>query len=118
MTTPMTMNSKLISEAFISLWRGEGVLIAVDPKHPLAILPEHLLTKGYQASITLDYNPEAVIPIADLVTDDVGISATLSFDQIPCKTFVPWEAILGIAPREPLPAPPKAKPARHLSLVK
>ena len=124
MTTPMTMSNEIISEAFISMWQDEGVLIAVDPKHPLAILPKHLAA---QESITLDYDPGAVIPIVDLNTDDVGISATLSFDRTPCKTFVPWEAVLGIAPRLPSSPGPKIKAtmgpdkkqrARHLSLVK
>jgi hypothetical protein len=35
-------------------------------------------------------------PIPDLVCDEHGISATLSFNQTPHETFVPWAAVLGI----------------------
>jgi hypothetical protein len=120
----MTMNSKLISEAFTCLWSEEGVLIAVNPKHPHAILPKHLVE---QEHIILDYDPCAIVPINDLVTDETGIAATLSFDRTPCKTFVPWEAVLGIAPRlqtSPTPeikatmGPGKKQRPRHLAIVR
>lgn len=111
------MNEKLLQEAFISLWKSEGVLIAVNHHHPDAILPSYLKDRE---NVVLDYDPFAIVPITDLVTDSEGIRATLSFDRIPCKTFVPWEAVLGIQPRlSQNQAPSQApKPKRHLSLVK
>jgi hypothetical protein len=39
------------------------------------------------------------IPIPDLKWDTRGISATLSFDQSPFATFVPWEAVVAIGPK-------------------
>lgn len=35
-------------------------------------------------------------PIHDLVCDDLGIKAILSFSQEPHETFVPWKAVLAI----------------------
>jgi hypothetical protein len=35
-------------------------------------------------------------PIADLLYDNVGIRATLSFNQKPYITFVPWKAVWAI----------------------
>ena len=36
-------------------------------------------------------------PIPDLVIDDEGIRATLSFNRVPFSTFIPWSAIYLIA---------------------
>ena len=46
---------------------------------------------------TLVYGLDMPKPISDLVIDDAGIHATLSFGGLGWhKTFVPWEAVLGL----------------------
>lgn len=42
----------------------------------------------------LDYGDNMAKPIPDLETTNDGISATLSFQNKPIKTFVPWSAIV------------------------
>ena len=46
---------------------------------------------------TLVYGLDMAKPIPDLVIDEAGIHATLSFGGLGWhKTFVPWEAVLGL----------------------
>ena len=48
--------------------------------------------------VCLEYELDAVVPIPDLVADDEGIRATLSFSRQPHATFVPWKAVMAMAP--------------------
>ena len=50
-----------------------------------------------QAHLRLDYGYGFTPPIPDLVIDDAGIRATLSFNRVPFSTFIPWSAIYLIA---------------------
>ena len=50
-----------------------------------------------QAHLRLDYGYGFTPPIPDLVIDDAGIHATLSFNRVPFSTFIPWSAIYLIA---------------------
>jgi len=57
---------------------------------------------------SLAYGLDMPKPIEDLQVDDTGIHATLSFGGLGWhKTFVPWEAVLGLRCEGPRP---KAKP--------
>ena len=47
----------------------------------------------------LEYGWSMPISIPDHKWDNKGISATLSFDQSPFHTFVPWDAIVAIGPK-------------------
>ena len=92
-------------------------MIGLRPQCPGTRLPKHLMENEL---VVLDYNPCAVVPITDLQTNDLGILATLSFGRTAHKTFVPWEAIVGMKTREEAEteeAAPSPKPKRHLSLV-
>lgn len=44
--------------------------------------------------VTLEYGHDMPNPIPDLEITDAGVAATLSFHQIPVKTFVPWAAVV------------------------
>ena len=57
-----------------------------------ADVPAHMKITG----LCLEYGLNTPVLIPDLRTDDKGISATLSFNQAPCLTFVPWEAVFVI----------------------
>ena len=57
---------------------------------------------------SLAYGLNMAKPIEDLQVDDTGIHATLSIGGLGWhKTFVPWEAVLGLRCERPRP---KAKP--------
>ena len=47
----------------------------------------------------LEYGWNMPVRIHDLTWNAVGISATLSFDQTPYETFVPWTSIIAMAPK-------------------
>jgi hypothetical protein len=108
-----------------------------DARRTGVVLPARLLGDGH---VRLDYGYGLRPPIPDLLVDDDGIRATLSFNRAPFATFVPWSAVYLIAdfdgngavwqddippdlldtapPPEPEPQPPKRPRPSHLKLVK
>lgn len=115
--------------------------VHLDARRPGVVLPRRFLG---EAHLRLDYGYGLVPPIPDLVIDDSGVQATLSFNRQPFATFIPWSAVYLIAdfdgngavwqedipsdlmvdseqsapPEEkPDPPPPKPRPS-HLKLVK
>lgn len=119
--------------------------VHLDGRREGVILPDHLRGDGH---VRLDYGYGFSPPIPDLVIDDQGIHATLSFRRVPFRTFVPWSSIYliadfdgngavwqedlpkdlvdeteteGLPPREPepdAPRPGKKPRPNHLKLVK
>jgi stringent starvation protein B len=71
--------------------------VHLDARRPGVVLPPRLLGDGH---VRLDYAYGFTPPIHDLVVDDEGIHATLSFNRVATKTFVPWSAIYLIADYE------------------
>jgi len=57
------------------------------------------LPAGVTLPTMLEYGWGLPIPMLDLSCGETGIRATLSFNQTPFDTFVPWEAVVAIAPR-------------------
>lgn len=68
--------------------------VHLDARRDGVVLPARLLGDGH---VRLNYGYHFSPPIPDLVVDDDGIHATLSFDRRPFGTFVPWSAIYLIA---------------------
>src|SRR3954466_8564262 len=68
--------------------------VHLDARRPDVQLPARFLG---QAHLRLDYGYGFTPPIPDLVIDDAGIHATLSFNRIPFATFIPWSAVYLIA---------------------
>jgi hypothetical protein len=84
--------------------------------HERLVVPASVVPAAGNANV-LSYGLDMPTPIPDLVVDERGISATLSFSRTPCETFVPWEAVVGVRGYGEVAARP-AKPARpKLSLV-
>lgn len=52
-----------------------------------------------RADTVLEYGHYMPNPIPDLEWTHEGIHATLSFNAIPHKTFVPWDSVLAIEPK-------------------
>jgi hypothetical protein len=106
-----------LRDTFVALWESGGVLVGVDGGHPDLIIPAELR----QTIFTLDYDPNAVVPITGFQISEDGIMATLSFARRDQKTFVPWEAVIGLMPRlndcPPSGSPPTPAKRNHLKLV-
>ena len=69
-----------------------GLSLIVDGTAEGVELPAHVRANP----LVLMYELEPVVPIPDLVVDDTGIRATLSFSREPCATFIPWAAVRGM----------------------
>lgn len=133
---------KIITELvtrFNELWSQGGVKIAVNATAPGVILPKQIVDNAPKKIITLqqsdgsssqisiavvllNYPLHPVIPIDDLQVGTTGISATLSFNRTPHKTFIPWTATLGLASLYDEPdgeeLPPAVPPKRgHLRSI-
>jgi hypothetical protein len=68
--------------------------VHLDARRDGVVLPSRLRADGH---VRLDYGYRLQPPIPDLVVDDDGIRATLSFNRTPFATFVPWSAVYLIA---------------------
>lgn len=79
------------------------VSIGVDTTHLEVVIPKHLLGVG---DIELQYGLNLANPIPDLDVGYDGISATLSFNRIPFKTFIPWAAVKWMKAGQPGPVGP------------
>jgi len=105
-----------LKDLFEALWGSSGVVIAiVDRNFPGLDIPEHL--RAGECPLVLRYDANPVIPIPDLELTPLGLSATLSFDRTPRKTFVPWEAIDEIASIHEQAPEEKTNKKPRLSLV-
>jgi hypothetical protein len=129
-------------EVMLALLDRAEARVHLDARHAGVQLPERFRS---EAHLRLDYGYGFQPPIPDLTVDDQGISATLSFNRTPFRTFVPWAAVYLIAdfdgngavwqedipadlkmdvPPEPgesappPPEPPKKPRPSHLKLVK
>jgi len=69
--------------------------IHLDPRRPGVVVPMQVSS---QPSLTLAVAHSGLrIPIPDLVVDDDGIRATLSFGKQPFACVLPWSAVYGLA---------------------
>jgi hypothetical protein len=127
-------------EVMLTLLERAEARVHLDARRPGVQLPPRFLG---EAHLRLDYGYGFVPPIPDLVVDDDGVRATLSFNRHPFATFIPWSAVYLIAdfegngavwqedipadlmvdadptslPDKPPDPPPKPRPS-HLKLVK
>lgn len=99
-------------ESGLSLCDKVHLLIS---QHPDLVVPAHVQPSAQQP-LHLEYGLNFPIPIPDIKADDSGVSATLSFDRSPYKTFVPWDAVVGMVYGTIHPSAPPKRP--KLSIVK
>jgi hypothetical protein len=71
----------------------------LDPRRPGVQVPARFRTLK---QLVLEYGDDMPVPIPDLVLDDRGIAATLSFDRKPVATFVPWSAVFALVDEKQL----------------
>jgi hypothetical protein len=97
------MTSKLkriIAEELLST--EFSFLVTMNVEHPGVGVPAHVKLGALRLSpqvavVSLVVGYKLSIPIQDLVVDDEGITATLSFNRTPYWCSMPWDAILGFA---------------------
>ena len=76
------------------LEEGDVVVVYVIPSKSLKLPP------GLLYPALLEYGLNMPNPIDNLHWTEEGIYATLSFNQTPHETFVPWDSVVGIGPKE------------------
>lgn len=68
--------------------------VHLDPRRPGVVVPERFT---HQPALVLAYGRSGLrVPIVDLVVDDDGIRATLSFSNTPFACTVPWSSIFAL----------------------
>lgn len=100
-----------MKDEFVDLLARFADVRAAFVRHVELKVPESVLPEEGEARV-LSYGLDMPVPIPDLEITDAGISATLSFSRSPRKTFVPWDAVVGVRGYFPKP-----KPRPRLSLV-
>jgi hypothetical protein len=102
----MKLPAKL--HVFQRLYGLGQVNLHIDARRPEVVVPDKFRSNHH---LVLTYGANMAIPIVDLQLTKAGISATLSLDQQPCFTFIPWEAVycvnnadgLGVLYKEEVP---------------
>jgi hypothetical protein len=88
-----------------------SVYVHLDSRRPGVIVPTGLKQAQLVLQLGLNLKP---FPIRELIIDDKGFSATLSFGRAPFPVFVPWAAVFliagdsGIGCQYPKDVPPEA----------
>lgn len=104
------------------------VLVLFDPRSVLVQVPDAYRGKPTLA-LRVGYNLQP--PIADLVIDTTGFDGSFSFNRVPYRCVVPWEAVFALhnerremiamwpssIPEEILTPAAGPEKKRHLSLV-
>lgn len=88
---PYIQPSKHIVAQYI-LSRGY-LYLHLDPRKMNVVVPAWF---KHQADLCLEIGTNMPIPIPDLVVDEVGIHATLSFARSPFVCFIPWTAVFAL----------------------
>lgn len=77
---------------FVHLLRTYPIVrVVVDADHPDVYLPSR-----FTGRVGLDYGLNMAVPIPDMMPDEHGVTATLSFSGRPFPTDVPWDAVVAI----------------------
>jgi len=79
--------------ARVLLSNAKTVQISLDARRSGVIVPPFLAN---ESRLVLEVGSGMAIPIPDLMLDEEGVSATLSFNRKPFKCKVPWTAIFSL----------------------
>jgi stringent starvation protein B len=77
-------------DAFFAFFGEGSVFVYLDARRSGVKVPPEF---AENRQLLLQYGDNMPIPIPDLVVNDEGITATLSFSRMPHRTFVPWSAV-------------------------
>jgi hypothetical protein len=76
---------------------GDAVLVGFDARADGVVLPRAVQR---QSLVWLQYGKRLAVPIGGLRLGAEGLSAILSFERKPRKTFIPWGAVKSIVTRD------------------
>jgi hypothetical protein len=80
-------------QVMLELLKDAWVYVQLDPRRQGVDLPEFL---RQEPRLVLQYGYNMPVPIHDLVVDEEGIKATLSFRRVAHATVIPWSAVFAI----------------------
>jgi hypothetical protein len=80
-------------EVTLAILDSGSLFIHLDPRRPGVRAPSWLAS---QSQLVLQVGRHMAIPIPDLVVDEQGIRATLSFRRVPFLCVVPWGSIYAL----------------------
>jgi hypothetical protein len=81
----------------VELLKDAWVYVHLDPRREGVVLPDFLRE---QPRVVLQYGYNMPVPIVDLMVDEQGIGATLSFRRVAQGTFIPWSAVFALTDGE------------------
>ena len=80
-------------DVMVELLKDAWVYVHLDPRREGVSVPEQFRELP---RLVLQYGYNMPVPIYDLKVDEQGISATLSFRQVPHLTIIPWSAVFAL----------------------
>lgn len=84
-------------EVALSILAKSNLLVHLDPRRTGVVVPPTLRA---QPRLTLEVGYRMAVPITDLVVDDAGISATLSFNRSPFWCSLPWSSVFALVEKD------------------
>jgi stringent starvation protein B len=81
-------------DAFLAFYGDGWVSVHLDARRLGVKVPPEFLDNRH---LVLQYGRDMPVAIPDLLVDDDGIFATLSFSRTPHETFIPWSAVYIVA---------------------
>lgn len=103
------LDNKTVFERGLADFYSVHIAVVYTPE---VVLPSFLMTPGWKDRkdvVHLEYGLDMAVPITDIAITDDGVAATLSFSREPCKTFIPWKAVVGFQCEGLRPPAPKPK---------
>jgi hypothetical protein len=86
----VSKQQRLMTQKFLE---KSTVFLHLDPRHPGVEVPMHF---QHQSHLLLQIGHHLPIPIPDLEISETGVQATLTFQQVPHRCEIPWEAVFAI----------------------
>lgn len=84
-------------EVALSILEKGDLHIHLDPRRNGVVVPPKLRALP---RLTLQVGYRMAVPIKDLVVDEAGISATLSFERSPFWCSLPWSSVFALAGKD------------------
>lgn len=84
-------------EVALSILENGNLLIHLDPRRAGVVVPPSLRALP---RLTLEVGYRMAVRIPDLVVDDAGISATLSFNRSPSWCSLPWSSVFALVGKD------------------
>lgn len=84
-------------QRFTDMMSRGAVYVHLDGRRDDVVIPDDLRD---DAELILCFGHNLPVPIPDMVINQEGIAATLSFRRMPQRVKIPWAAVYGLASEE------------------